>query len=875
MKYLFPFFILFITFGWAKGQSAWRTFFEQDYYTTESSANLVIVPPSNWENWPAKVSLKGEGFPIVEQVVQLQKEVLVPVSLFPVADSSVVQISIQIGAQTVSSEAVIRKFPAKFNAVKINRRTGGLVVDELPYFPAGFYSYPPVQATLAEEEVVRGFNMMSPYQRITSASLPDRIRYLDRCAALGMKVHYNLLSVAGGGGPSEGQSNYENGQRLVLLRQEIEAVKDHPALLGWYISDEPTGHNVLPKDLKPTYDLIKKLDPYHPVSIVFMNPQRALEYKEVMDVVMADPYPIPNRPPTEVGEIVARLKEVFRYELPVWLVPQAFGGNEHWGREPTPGELRLMTWLGVLEGASGLQYFIRHGLSSFPKSSLTWDAASAAVQEILDLSPFLLDYETMAPLPTADKELAARWYQQDGQLVVVVLNTSKEPKNFLLDLSALKVPLSGKVLFEDREVELRKNNRLQDIIEGYGRRIYWFDTKIESASAKIQTQNLLMDPSFEESLVPGTPASCYFKLRGDRGAHAQLDTRLAIDGRHSLRLTTPSYDNGLDVSLFPVQLKKGQSYALTFWAKARQPNKKLYVRMGLGEERTFTLSSYWQSYQWIYTATGNEATRNSKTSIILSLLSQGVAWVDLVQLTPEPQILYEKKPFAEFTEVQVVSAQVKDPSISINYTLDGPPPNITTRPYNGPVRVDYPLTFSASVTKGNQLYVNSIAIAVNMLKAQSVAYRFPYYEKYNAGGDQGLIDGELGSVRFSDGHWQGWNKDHIDVTLDFGEPQSMQALHLHFLSDHANWIYPPTSVKVYGSENGKRYREVTKQELPTPVFDTQSKIIQVVLNLKNESFRYLRVEALRPTALPEDHPSAGGNPFVFMDEVMVERGQRK
>ena len=603
-----------------------------------------------------------------------------------------------------------------------------------------------------------------------------------------------------------------------------------------------------------------------------MNPSRATEYKEVMDIVMADPYPIPNRPPNEVGEIIGKLKSAFRYDLPVWLVPQAFGGNEHWGREPTPGELRIMTWLGAVQGATGLQYFIRHGLSSFPKSTLTWDAASAAVQELQNLSPFLLEYETSELLKAVDKDLDARWYQKEGQLVLIVLNKNKIPKNFLLNTEGLKLPLSGKVLFEDRGIELRKNGRLQDIIEGYGRRVYWFDKKAEIPPNKIQNQNLLLDPSFEESLVPGTPAACYFKLRGDRGAHAQLDTRIAVDGRHSLRLTTPAYDNGLDVSLFPVQLKKGQAYALTFWAKARQPNKKLYARIGLGEERTFNLSSYWQSYQWVFTANGQEATRNSKTSIILSLLSKGVAWIDLVQLSPEPQIVYEKKPFAEYTEVKIVSAQTNNPAISINYTLDGSTPNITSRPYSGPVRVDYPMTFSASVTKNNQAYTNSTPIAVNMLQAQTIVYRFPYYDKYSAGGRGGLIDGEQGTVRFSDGRWQGWNKDHVDVTLDFGEEKAMQAIHLNFLSDHINWIYPPTSIKIHGSKNGKRYREIAQHELPSPIFDSQAQIKKVLLNLKNQSYRYLRVEALRPAALPEDHPSAGGNPFIFLDEVMVERG---
>lgn len=854
--------------------ASWRVFFEQDYYTSETSADLIIVPPARWQGWTAKVSLSGKGFPLIEKLVQLEETVSVPVALVPLADTSMVRVAIQIGTQRFQSRAVLQKRPLQFNAVKINRRTGGLIVDDLPYFPAGFYCYPPVQETLAEEEVVRGFNMMSPYQVVTPATLPDRIRYMDRCAALGMKVHYNLLSVAGGGGVGNGRANYDSVQRQKLLRTEIEAIKNHPALLGWYISDEPTGQNISPASLKSTYQLIKELDPYHPVSIVFMNPKRAVEYRQVMDIVMADPYPIPNGTPDEVSKIIGDLKAAFRYEMPVWLVPQAFGGNEHWAREPSPAELSLMTWLGALEGATGIQYFIRHGLSSFPKSTLVWDAASAAVQEILNLSPFLLEYETSAPLPVLDADLAARWYQKGEEVVLIVVNTNKKPKNFLLNTEGLKLPLTGKVLFEDREVELRENGRLQDIIEGYGRRIYHFDLRQKTEQEQwLEAHNLLVDASFEHSLVPGTPAACYFKLRGHRGAHAQLDTRLAVDGRHSLRLTTPEYDNGLNVELFPVQLKTGQAYAFTFWAKARQPNKQLWVQLGNGQERRFTLQTYWQEFRWVFTANGNEATRNSKTSIRMSLLSQGVAWVDQVQLLPEPLIVFKKQPFAESTEVRVVSAQANDPSISINYTLDGSLPNQTTRPYAGPVEISHPLTFRASVTRGNERYNNGANVVVNMLKPESIVYRFPYFPKYNGGGENGLMDGALGSLRFADGRWQGWNKDHIDLTLDFGKEQAMQAVHLRFLSDMGNWIYPPRSIKVYASKNGKRYEEVAQQELPTPAFQNQVKIQELALSLKNDHYRYLRVEVIRPAALPADHPSAGGNPFIFLDEVMVERGK--
>ena len=112
-----------------------------------------------------------------------------------------------------------------------------------------------------------------------------------------MKVNYNLLSVSGGGGVGskiEGLSDNEKKERLIT---EIKTFRDHPALLGWYIADEPNGKSVTPDKLEEIYKTVKENDPWHPVSIVFMAPYlTAKKYSDALDIVMADPYPIPDHP---------------------------------------------------------------------------------------------------------------------------------------------------------------------------------------------------------------------------------------------------------------------------------------------------------------------------------------------------------------------------------------------------------------------------------------------------------------------------------------------------------------------------------------------------------------------------------------------------
>ncbi len=88
-----------------------------------------------------------------------------------------------------------------------------------------------------------------------------------------------------------------------------------------------------------------------------------------MDIAMTDPYPIPQGKVAEVATFAEILRNAFWLEKPVWIVPQSFGGNEWWQREPDPREIRAMTYLSIIHGATGIQYFIRSGPNVFPKST--------------------------------------------------------------------------------------------------------------------------------------------------------------------------------------------------------------------------------------------------------------------------------------------------------------------------------------------------------------------------------------------------------------------------------------------------------------------------------------------------------------------------
>jgi hypothetical protein len=538
----------------------------------------------------------------------------------------------------------------KSNEVKTDRFTGGLIVNRMPFFPFGFYCYSPVHQTLPEEEVVKGFNMISPYQKIMPETLQERKAYMDRCAQLGLKVNYNLISVSGGGGVGSMIEDITGEQKKERFLEEINTFRDHPALLAWYISDEPNGHRIPAEILESIYRTIHEIDPWHPVSIVFTAPfLSSRRYINALDIVMADPYPVPNVPIIQVGDVARQLKTEFDGKKPLWMVPQAFGGAEWWGREPTVQEVRSMTYQAIINGARGIQYFIRQGLNLFPKSTATWGECGRMALEIAELTPWLLSDEVSVPVQSGSGNVITSSYVHDGQLLVLAVNRVNSPQRADITVSGLSGG-KAKVVFENRSITLN-SGIISDHLSAFGSQAYLIDIKPRKETLKPYPGNLIKDPGFEDISSPGVPASCYAWNNGDRGATYFIDSREHFEGNHSLRFVTPAEEKSARLRFFPFTVTKGRTYVISVWAKSdperraslmkavpeiSQGDHKLshqVFEIGLGEfgKARLNLGKEWQHFVTFVTIPANSEL-TPKTNVILQVPGAGVAWFDMLQV---------------------------------------------------------------------------------------------------------------------------------------------------------------------------------------------------------------------------------------------------
>jgi hypothetical protein len=542
---------------------------------------------------------------------------------------------------TATTKLIILAY--KSNEVKTDRLTGGLIVNRLPFFPFGFYCYSPVNSSLPEEEVVKGFNMMSPYQKIMPETLNERKAYMDRCAQLGMKVNYNLLSVSGGGGVGSKTEGLSDEEKRLLLLNEIRTFRDHPALLCWYISDEPNGMKIAPEVLEEIYNTVKENDPWHPVSIVFMAPFiSSKNYINTLDIVMADPYPVPDSPLTLPGDIAGQLKAEFNGKRPVWMAQQSFGGGELWSREPTIQEIRTMTYQSIIRGATGIQYFVRQGLNYFPKSAATWGECGRMAMEIAWLTPWLLSDEKTLPVESYSNNIIVTSRLHQGQLIIMAVNKINEPAGTVIRINGVNNS-KARVLFENRSVTV-SGGMISDQLSPYGSQVYLINLNPEKQEIASPYNNLIKDPGFEDISSPGIPSACYARPGGDRGATFFTDTRERFEGNSSVRLVTPEENKSAALRFFPIKLKAGASYVISIWAKS-DPDQRFstltsltpqYAEILLGEfvHSRFIPEKDWRRFITFVTIPA-DTTSSFKTNLILKMPGQGVAWFDQIKVYEE------------------------------------------------------------------------------------------------------------------------------------------------------------------------------------------------------------------------------------------------
>ena len=247
----------------------------------------------------------------------------------------------------------------------------------------------------------------------------------------------------------------------------VAAVKDHPALIGWYIADELMQLKMDVRKIEKVYQLIKEQSSKPVILVEYASNQVSMTVNAT-DVVMVDPYPITRNP---IGKVAIETEAAGRYinhKKPIWTILQAFGGGEIWSREPVPKEEVCMVYMAIIHGAKGLGWFMYK-----PMSSDLYNSIKTLSKEINELTPILLEGKS----PDSSSAKCARDQinfiekDYDGYKYLIAVNISSKTFNGEFSIPRVANASRIEVLFEKRSLSL-DGEKLFDRFSGYQRHVY-------------------------------------------------------------------------------------------------------------------------------------------------------------------------------------------------------------------------------------------------------------------------------------------------------------------------------------------------------------------------------------------------------------------
>lgn len=336
---------------------------------------------------------------------------------------------VRVGGQAIGSAkmafAHLRELPKRRVRIDAKKR---LIVDGKPFFPLGLYT-----GSMDEKKIAAyarsPFNCVGPYTTPSKDMLDVYDRY-------GLKIVYSLCYA-----PEREASYFPN------LRTKVKTfAKDHPAVIGWYICDEPTLGR-LPGLLNWRKE-IEELDGGNlPIWGCLCVCSDTRHFLDVFDVLGVDPYPIPTRSVARVTEFSREAREGMFDTKAMWNIPQAFawgwlGRRENKGqRAPTKIEMANMFWQMIAGGANGLIAYSYSQISDKTediddKYSPFWHKVCAAAAEVRAYERVLLSDGEPPALQASDPKLVCRAWRDEGDRVyVLAVNSTELPLKAAITLS--------------------------------------------------------------------------------------------------------------------------------------------------------------------------------------------------------------------------------------------------------------------------------------------------------------------------------------------------------------------------------------------------------------------------------------------------------
>lgn len=373
--------------------------------------------------------------------------------------------------ETVSARVLLRKVPRAAHEWRIDEN---LVLrhNGEPFLPYGWFSG---AAEDGPRLAAEGVTVVQDYN--AQWFPPERtLKWLDELQKAGLYGTFYPWPSA------RFMDNYRepvSADEEAALRARVRAFRDHPALIAYYLWDEPELRPLLVARAERLYQIVADEDPYHPCIMLNDTIPGIHTYRNGGDILMPDPYPLfhrgglAGRPIEYTARFMEACREASAGQRAWWVTPQAFDyfmGNKENTRPPNLTELRNQQLQALIHGARGILWYTYSHRYNYPDLDLGVPFLGREAQRLREAllapeEPGAIVWEAEAP-----EHMHAAVRRLGADVVVLTVNTRTAPQRVRFTLEGCAAR-SLHVVSEGRSVSVSEG-RFEDDFGLYEGHIY-------------------------------------------------------------------------------------------------------------------------------------------------------------------------------------------------------------------------------------------------------------------------------------------------------------------------------------------------------------------------------------------------------------------
>ncbi|MBP6625660.1 MAG: discoidin domain-containing protein, partial [Chitinophagaceae bacterium] len=212
-------------------------------------------------------------------------------------------------------------------------------------------------------------------------------------------------------------------------------------------------------------------------------------------------------------------------------------------------------------------------------------------------------------------------------------------------------------------------------------------------------------------------------------------------------------------------------------------------------------------------------------------------------------------------------------NLQIRYTTNGTKPDAQSALYTLPFDIQQSSEIHARYQDKQTLLMHPFESEAHFVKRPNhykIKLASTYNPQYTAGGDAGLLDGLYGDIDWRKGRWQGFQAQDFEAVIDLGKVQTVNYVAANFLQDQKSWIFYPTQLEFFASTDNINWKLISKQAMNKLERDDERNTLTKLSAKTNLKARYIKVKAKNFGKIPDWHPGAGGDAFIFIDEIEIK-----